>query len=155
MKERGDGYKREKEQKLARERVSVILQVCSGVLTAKEGKLLGVSRKTYLSLHRCGWLAHDPRDGHRHHRAQAGGGGAATADFEVYSTNQKASCYHFIVMGNSRLVARISLRDYILRNPIKGTTDSAAIWFACRQTRATFAPGRRARLFSLEQGSPQ
>jgi transposase len=40
--------KRKKEQKLARERALVILQVRSGVLTAKEGaKLLGVSRKTY------------------------------------------------------------------------------------------------------------
>ena len=35
-------------KKLARERAMVILQVRSGVLTAKEGaKLLGVSRKTY------------------------------------------------------------------------------------------------------------
>ena len=40
--------KREKEQKLARERALVILQVRSGALTVKEGaKLLGVSRKTY------------------------------------------------------------------------------------------------------------
>jgi len=40
--------KRKKEQKLARERALVILQVRSGVLTAKEGaQLLGVSRKTY------------------------------------------------------------------------------------------------------------
>jgi transposase len=38
----------EKNKKLARERAMVILQVRSGVLTAKEGaKLLGVSRKTY------------------------------------------------------------------------------------------------------------
>ena len=38
----------EKNKKLARERALVILQVRSGVLTAKEGaKLLGVSRKTY------------------------------------------------------------------------------------------------------------
>ena len=38
----------EKMKKLARERALVILQVRSGVLTAKEGaKLLGVSRKTY------------------------------------------------------------------------------------------------------------
>src|SRR5512147_1815904 len=38
----------EKKKKLARERVWVILQVRSGVLTAKEGaKHLGVSRKTY------------------------------------------------------------------------------------------------------------
>lgn len=44
-------YKRglaEKNRKLARQRVLVILQVRSGLLTAKEGaKLLGVSRKTY------------------------------------------------------------------------------------------------------------
>ena len=40
--------KREKKQKLARERALVILQVRSRALTAKEGaKLLGVSRKTY------------------------------------------------------------------------------------------------------------
>jgi transposase len=38
----------EKKKKLARERALVILQVRSGVLTAKEGaKRLGVSRKTY------------------------------------------------------------------------------------------------------------
>ena len=38
----------EQNKKLARERALVILQVRSGVLTAKEGaKLLGVSRKTY------------------------------------------------------------------------------------------------------------
>jgi len=38
----------EKNQKFARERVLVILQVRSGVLTAKQGaKLMGVSRKTY------------------------------------------------------------------------------------------------------------
>ena len=38
----------EKNRKLARQRALVILQVRSGVLTAKEGaKLLGVSRKTY------------------------------------------------------------------------------------------------------------
>ena len=42
------GLKKEKEQKLARERAMVILQVQGGALTAKEGaKLLGVSRKTY------------------------------------------------------------------------------------------------------------
>ena len=36
------------EKKLARERASIILQVCSGVLTATEGAdRLGVSRKTY------------------------------------------------------------------------------------------------------------
>jgi transposase len=40
--------KREKEQGLARQRALVILQVRSGVLTAKEGaQRLGVSRKTY------------------------------------------------------------------------------------------------------------
>ena len=38
----------EKNQKFARQRALVILQVRSGVLTAKQGaKLLGVSRKTY------------------------------------------------------------------------------------------------------------
>jgi transposase len=38
----------EKKKKLARQRALVILQVRSGLLTAKEGaKLLGVSRKTY------------------------------------------------------------------------------------------------------------
>ena len=48
MEEMGRRRKREKEQKLARERALVILQVRSGALTAKEGaKLLGVSRKTY------------------------------------------------------------------------------------------------------------
>jgi transposase len=48
MEERGRGRKREKERKLARERASVILQVRSGALTAKQGaKRLGVSRKTY------------------------------------------------------------------------------------------------------------
>jgi transposase len=37
-----------KKKKVARQRALVILQVRSGVLTAKEGaKLLGVSRKTY------------------------------------------------------------------------------------------------------------
>ena len=40
--------KREKDQELARQRALVVLQVRSGVLTAREGaKLLGVSRKTY------------------------------------------------------------------------------------------------------------
>ena len=40
--------KRKKEQEIARQRALVILQVRSGVLTAREGaKLLGVSRKTY------------------------------------------------------------------------------------------------------------
>ena len=48
MEEMGRRRKREKEQKLARERALVILQVRSGALTAKEGaQLLGVSRKTY------------------------------------------------------------------------------------------------------------
>ena len=48
MEARGRGRKREKQRKLARERASVILQVRSGALTAKEGaKRLGVSRKTY------------------------------------------------------------------------------------------------------------
>jgi transposase len=48
MKESGRQYKREKEQKLARQRALVILQVRSGALTAKEGaKRLGISRKTY------------------------------------------------------------------------------------------------------------
>jgi transposase len=48
MKEKGRRHKKEKEQKLARERALVILQVRSGALTAKEGaQLLGVSRKTY------------------------------------------------------------------------------------------------------------
>ncbi len=48
MEEKGRGRKGEKQRKLARERASVILQVRSGALTAKEGaKRLGVSRKTY------------------------------------------------------------------------------------------------------------
>ena len=48
MERRKRRHEREKEQKLARERALVILQVRSGALTAKEGaKLLGVSRKTY------------------------------------------------------------------------------------------------------------
>ncbi len=48
MEEKGGQHKKEKEQKLARERTLVILQVRSGALTATEGaKLLGVSRKTY------------------------------------------------------------------------------------------------------------
>jgi transposase len=48
MKKRGRRQKREKDQKLARQRALVILQVRSGLLTAKEGaKRLGVSRKTY------------------------------------------------------------------------------------------------------------
>ena len=48
MEERRQRHKKQKEQKLARERALVILQVRSGALTAKEGaKLLGVSRKTY------------------------------------------------------------------------------------------------------------
>lgn len=38
----------EKEKRLARERASIILQVCSGALTATEGaERLGISRKTY------------------------------------------------------------------------------------------------------------
>jgi transposase len=48
MGERRRRSKKEKEQKLARERALVILQVRIGALTAKEGaKRLGVSRKTY------------------------------------------------------------------------------------------------------------
>ena len=51
MKGKGQRSKRgvtEKNKKLARQRALVILQVRSGVLTAREGaKLLGVSRKTY------------------------------------------------------------------------------------------------------------
>jgi len=48
MEERRRVRKREKQRKLARERASVILQVRSGALTAKEGaKRLRVSRKTY------------------------------------------------------------------------------------------------------------
>ena len=48
MEEMGRRRKREKEQKLARERALAILRVRSGAFTAKEGaKRLGVSRKTY------------------------------------------------------------------------------------------------------------
>ena len=48
MEEKEGRPKKEKGQKLARERAMVILQVRSGALAAKEGaKLLGVSRKTY------------------------------------------------------------------------------------------------------------
>jgi transposase len=48
MEEKGRRHKKEKEQKLARERALVILQVQGGTLTAKQGaQLLGVSRKTY------------------------------------------------------------------------------------------------------------
>jgi len=48
MEETGRRHKREKEQKLARERALVILRVRTGAFTAKEGaKRLGVSRKTY------------------------------------------------------------------------------------------------------------
>jgi transposase len=48
MEDKGGQHKKEKEQKLARERALVILQVQGGTLTAKQGaKLLGVSRKTY------------------------------------------------------------------------------------------------------------
>ena len=47
MEQRGERHKK-REQKLARERALVILQVRSGVLTAKEGaQSLGISRKTY------------------------------------------------------------------------------------------------------------
>jgi transposase len=51
MEQKERRYKRgllEENKKLARERALVILQVRSGLLTAKEGaRLLGVSRKTY------------------------------------------------------------------------------------------------------------
>jgi transposase len=48
MEEKGRRHKKEQEQKLARERALVILQVHGGTLTAKQGaQLLGVSRKTY------------------------------------------------------------------------------------------------------------
>ena len=48
MEEKGGRHQKEKEQKLARERALVILQVHGGTLTAKQGaQLLGVSRKTY------------------------------------------------------------------------------------------------------------
>jgi transposase len=48
MDQRGGQRKRDKEQKLARERALVILRVRSGALTAKQGaQALGVSRKTY------------------------------------------------------------------------------------------------------------
>jgi len=48
MEEKGGRHTKEKEQKLARERAMVILQVHGGAITATEGaKLLGVSRKTY------------------------------------------------------------------------------------------------------------
>jgi transposase len=48
MEERRRRHKKETEQKLARARALVILQVRSGALTAKKGaQLLGVSRKTY------------------------------------------------------------------------------------------------------------
>jgi len=48
MEEKKGRHQKEKEQKLARERALVILQVRGGTLTAKQGaKLLGVSRKTY------------------------------------------------------------------------------------------------------------
>ena len=48
MEQMGRRPKREKGQKLARQRALVILQVRSGALTAKEGaQRLGVSRKTY------------------------------------------------------------------------------------------------------------
>ena len=48
MEKKRGRHKKEKEQKLARERALVILQVQGGTLTAKQGAhLLGVSRKTY------------------------------------------------------------------------------------------------------------
>ena len=48
MEEKRRRHKKEQEQKLARERALVILQVQGGALTAKQGaQLLGVSRKTY------------------------------------------------------------------------------------------------------------
>ena len=48
MEEKGRGHKKEEEKKLARERALVILQVRSGIITAKQGaQSLGVSRKTY------------------------------------------------------------------------------------------------------------
>ena len=48
MEQKRQRRKRGKEQELARQRAVVILQVRSGVLTAKEGaERLGISRKTY------------------------------------------------------------------------------------------------------------
>jgi len=48
MEQKRWGRKRDKDQELARQRALVILQVRSGILTAKQGaQLLGVSRKTY------------------------------------------------------------------------------------------------------------
>lgn len=48
MEQRGGRHRRQKAQKLARERAQMILRVRSGAITAKAGaKLLGVSRKTY------------------------------------------------------------------------------------------------------------
>jgi transposase len=48
MEQKRRGYKRDKDQELARQRAWVIFQVRGGILTAKQGaKLLGVSRKTY------------------------------------------------------------------------------------------------------------
>src|SRR4030042_3494126 len=48
MEEKRGRPQKEKEQKLARARALVVLQVRGGTLTAKQGaKLLGVSRKTY------------------------------------------------------------------------------------------------------------
>ncbi len=48
MEQRLRRHKREGEQEIARQRALVILQVRSGLLTAKEGaKRLGISRKTY------------------------------------------------------------------------------------------------------------
>jgi len=48
MEQRGAQRRKDKEQKLARERALVILRVRSGAMTAKQGaQELGVSRKTY------------------------------------------------------------------------------------------------------------
>lgn len=48
MEQKRQKRKRDKDQELARQRAGVILQVRSGLLTAKEGaKRLGISRKTY------------------------------------------------------------------------------------------------------------
>ena len=48
MEESARQHTRDEEQKLARERVLVILRVRSGAMTAKQGaQALGVSRKTY------------------------------------------------------------------------------------------------------------
>ncbi len=48
MEQKRRRQKRERDQEIARQRALVILQVRSGLLTAKEGaKQLGISRKTY------------------------------------------------------------------------------------------------------------